>query len=558
MDEHAIVSITDTSGVILYANEKFCEISAHPLAALLGRTHQIVNSGTHPREFFREMWETLERGEVWRGEVCNRARTGELRWLSSTMVPFLGTDGRPRRYVAIRNDITARKLAETSLLAAKEAAELSAREAHAASRAKGEFLAMMSHEIRTPMNGVLGFANLLLDTRLDPEQKGFASTIKNSGEALLGIINDILDYSKMEAGKMSMEPIWFDLQEAARDVLALLSARASEKGLCLALVCAEDLPGQIHLDPGRTRQVLLNLIGNAIKFTSDGSVTVEVSRAGEESISGIPPADRAPGGYIVVRVVDTGIGIPLEAQARLFQKFSQADSSTSRKFGGTGLGLAISRQLVEIMGGRMGVRSEPGRGSTFWFLLPLPSAVELEEHSRKGPAAGATSSLPPSESLVGPRAGGSLEGRRILLAEDNRTNQVLAMHLLKKLSVVVDVAGNGQEAIVAFGRFPYDLILMDCQMPEVDGFEATAAIRKLEQAGRETGVGRWAGQDRRIPIVALTANAMKGDRDRCLEAGMDDYLTKPLQSAALQATLERWLVEAAPALPARDPVIPPW
>ena len=429
----------------------------------------------------------------------------------------------------------------TSLRQAKDNAEKLAHEATVATRAKGQFLAMMSHEIRTPMNGVIGFTNLLLDSPLNIEQKGFASTIKNSGESLLGIINDILDYSKMEAGRMTLEPVWFDVQESSREVLGLLSSRATEKNLELLLKVSGDIPSELYLDPGRTRQILLNLVGNAIKFTAQGSVTIDIQRANAADLNELNTQERLPQGYAMVRVVDTGIGIPEESQGKLFQMFSQADASTTRQFGGTGLGLAISRQLAERMGGAMGLVSKPRVGSTFWFLLPLPSVAELAERAALQTQEPKLLRAVSLEAMQSSRGTLSIAGSRILLAEDNRTNQALAVHLLKKLGLVVDLAGNGAEAVAAFHARDYDLILMDCMMPELDGFGATAEIRRSEAEHVSLSMARGVDSLKRVPIVALTANAMKGDRDRCLAAGMDDYLTKPLRSESLKETLEKWL-----------------
>lgn len=544
MDQHAIVSITDTEGRLIYTNQKFSEVSGYSAAELLGQTYALVRSGQHGREFFADLWETISRGKVWRSEICNRAKAGHLYYLDITVVPFLGAEGKPRRYVSIGTDITARKQAEASLLTAKREAEELAQAARHANKAKGEFLAMMSHEIRTPMNGVIGFTNLLLENPLPDEQRRFANIIKHSGEALMNIINDILDYSKMEAGKLSLESRWFDLMKLAREVVELMEPKATEQRIQLKLQVEPNLDTQLYLDAGRIRQVLLNLVGNGIKFTKEGSVTLAISRATAARLpAGFLPPHHAPG-HLLIQVKDTGIGIPPAAQATLFQMFNQVDASTSRRFGGTGLGLAISRRLVEMMQGAMGVESITGQGSSFYFVLPLPTPAQLDapRSSPDSAPASITGEAPP-EGDSDPDA--RRPKRRLLLAEDNRTNQLLAVHLLEKLGFQVDVAVDGVQAVQAFERETYDAILMDCQMPELDGFEATLQIRRLEALQQPLPAAELrpetAGTPPRVPIIALTANAIKGDRERCLAAGMDDYLTKPIRSGELRETLLRWL-----------------
>jgi TMAO reductase system sensor TorS len=387
--------------------------------------------------------------------------------------------------------------------------------AQEASRAKSEFLANMSHEIRTPMNGVLGVAELLADTPLTEEQHGLTQTIKTSAEALLTILNDILDLSKAEAGRIDLEEVELDVRGCVKGVTRLLAGRAAQRQLELAVVIARDVPEVVCGDPGRIRQVLLNLIGNAVKFTDVGTVMVRVTvmEELEDSVR------------LRFSVQDTGIGIPEEAQDRLFDPFTQVDTSTTRRFGGTGLGLAISKRLVSQMGGEIGLESVVARGSTFWFTLPLRKAVA-------GRAAAVAAAAPPP---VPGTSLGAVQPLRILLAEDNAVNRLVAVKALEKLGHSVHVVSDGKEAVGAWHEGHFDLILMDCQMPEMDGYDAARAIRAAE-----VEVGG------RVPIVALTANVMKGDRELCLAAGMDDYLGKPLHLDGLRRVIGRWGRPGAP------------
>ncbi len=769
LDQHGIVSITTLAGEIVYVNDKFIEISGYTREELLGTNHRLINSGHHPAAFFENLWSTIREGRVWHGEICNRAKSGGLYWVQATIVPLLDAQGQPERFIAIRTEITERKLMEAALQAAEsrlrhvtnavpgvlfqcqvpagggtprytfvserlkelrglDPAELLAdgslsarqlfpedaercalsaaravqqrapwsddfrirlpdgtvrwlrgesrpepaltpdgqvvfsglwqdvtplKEAHArlrditesipvavfqilrpavgashivfssaalqricglspevamadpdammarvhpedrvrmvqsfeqsarllqpwsldyrlvhrdtgavvwvhgeartqrtpeggiewngyladvtearavseelrrakdgaeaANRAKSDFLANMSHEIRTPMNGIIGMTELALDGVLDAQQREHLSIVRSSADALLRVINDILDFSKIEAGKLQIEHIPFALEPLVQEVLKPLAVRAADKGLALRCEMAPGLPARVLGDAGRLRQVLLNLLGNAIKFTEQGRVTLSL-RPGRS-------------GEVTFTIADTGIGIPAEKLGTIFEAFSQEDSSITRRYGGTGLGLTISARLVDAMQGRIWVESTPGEGSRFHVALPLMA---------EGLDALPATSLAPGEGSEGSEgsakepapAGVSLH---VLLVEDHPVNQRLATQLLERWGHRVTLADNGERALALLADARFDLILMDMMMPVLDGLEATRRYRATEQGPR-------------TPIVAMTAKAMQGDRERCLAAGMDDYLSKPLDLRAFQRLVHRYASAAsAPA-----------
>jgi PAS domain S-box-containing protein len=629
------VSISDAEGRLTWINDSFTRITGYRMEEVLGRKPASFLQGPETdRATVQRVREALLRREGVRCELLNYSKDGRRYWIEVDIQPILGEEGSLGGFIAVNSDITERKDNEARLQAATAAAQ-------AGAQAKSAFLANMSHEIRTPMNGILGLAELLLAGKLDPEQADQARSLYRSAEALLVILNDILDFSKIEAGRLEFEAAPYDPEMLGLDVIDLLRSRVPQE-VVLALRVDPAMPGRLLGDAGRLRQMLSNLVGNALKFTSRGHVLVDLAwlPSGAES------------GTLRVAVADTGIGIPADRLDRLFQPFSQADASTARRFGGTGLGLSISRRLAELMGGTVSVTSAVGTGSTFTIEVPQTSstadgssaghivqalsgrrllvvandaalrhsladavratgavvaeAASLDEACRAlagmdctaviadhaladgGAVAlvNATSAIPvlslfaaghpPTEApgrlaALLPRplrrsqlaeaislaiadrsaghtrtltrndlSGGRLHdapapaaprsGLRVLLVEDNPINQRVAMALLKRLGAVVTLAADGAEAVRMTDAATWDVVLMDCQMPVLDGFEATTQIRQ-----REHREGRP-----RQPIVAMTANAMQGDRERCLACGMDDHVPKPITGDALSRTLSRW------------------
>jgi signal transduction histidine kinase/CheY-like chemotaxis protein len=416
------------------------------------------------------------------------------------------SSGRAVSMIGVNWDVTDQVRVEAELRKAKEAAEN-------ATRAKATFLAMMSHEIRTPLNGIIGMTDALLPD-VDRGNRNAVETIRRSGEVLLAVLNDILDFSKIEAGKLELEQRVCDLEPVLGDLGALFARLTKEKGLTLKVELEPGI-GRLVCDPLRLRQILSNLVSNAVKFTAEGTVTVSGRR--------LPADPRFPLGAVALDVVDSGIGIPADKVDRLFKEFSQVDAGTTRRYGGTGLGLAISRRLAEAMGGEISVQSVQGRGSTFTVALPLPTALQL-----------ATVQAAEPSREVAVLDASRLKGVRVLLAEDNAINRRVAVALMSKMGVEVHAVENGREALRAWGQGGWDLIVMDMQMPELDGLEATRAIRAAEAEGAFQA----------IPILAMTANASAEDRRTCLEAGMDEVVTKPTTRAALQSALVRLLVPA--------------
>lgn len=447
-------------------------------------------------------WETALRSP--------KSRQYEQRIASGRWVEVRGQNLSLGGRVTVTRDVTRRKEHEAALNLAKEEADRARLAAERANRAKSEFLANMSHEIRTPLNGVIGAAHLLLDSRLDADQRRYLDIITLSGQHLLSVIEDVLDISKLEAGRMSLETVVFRFSDVLNTAVELLRPKASEKGLALETTIDPGIAQNFIGDPTRIRQVLVNLIGNALKFTDQGSIAVSARYAANP--------DGTPG--VRVEVKDTGIGISEEAQKSLFQTFSQADGTITRRFGGTGLGLAISKQLVELMGGKIGVESRPGEGSTFWFTLPPRRTARAAEDA--GAAA---------------QSSADVSGSRVLVVEDVEINRLIARESLRRLGCHVEIAEDGARAVEMALDGDYDLILMDIQMPRMDGVEATRRIRSSR------------GPRARVPIIAVTAHAMATEREAYLAAGLDDYLSKPFKPAALREIVARWTGESREASP---------
>ncbi len=643
---HEGIIITDNDKKIIKVNPAFTQITGYTEEEVMGRNPSILSSGRHDQHFFKEIWQAIHIKNHWAGEIWNKRKNGEIypEWLAITAVR--DEDNIITHYVGNFLDVSEQKTQK--LLLEQKAVELeqSRNAAEAATKAKSDFLATMSHEIRTPMNGVLGMTQLLADTSLDDQQREYLNTIEKSGELLLNIINDILDFSKIEADKMTLESIAFDMEELGYDVIQMLAVNAHKKNIEAIFHYQDDCPRHFLGDASRIRQIIVNFLGNAIKFTSKGHVLLDISC---ENIQ----TDNAE---LIVKVIDSGIGLSDEQQNKLFSAFTQADGSTTRKYGGTGLGLAISKRLVDLMEGTIGVSSSEGEGSTFWFKIRLPfsqkpeplplanlnnvhalivddnrlnlrllseqlqsfgmtldscesgqQALELLDHHQAKyqiiildymmpemdgeMLAGHIKSIPAYQSVplvllssnahhgdarhyenigfcafltkpvrvqtlrrtleaaLGLKQQGNNKrfltrysfnesqkkptdniqfSAHILLAEDDLTNQKVATGILNKLGLSIDIANNGFEALEKINQKNYDLILMDCRMPDMDGFEATRKIRQLENF-------------KTLPIIALTANVSDEDRQECLAAGMNDFLGKPFKLGEIADKLSQWL-----------------
>lgn len=506
------ILITDKNNRIIKANHAFTQHTGYSESEVLGADPKILSSRTMPPEFYREMWQQLEATGHWQGEIINRKKSGAHypEWLRINTVK--NKDNELTNYIAVLADISERKKSERALIesnqklqAAMERANELARQAQSANLAKRDFLANMSHEIRTPMHVIIGMAEHLQGSNPLPMQQDSIRMILESSRLLLGIINDVLDFSKIEAGALKLEELPFRLREIVDNLVLMIRPKTEEKKLSVGVDFDPNIPQQLVGDALRIKQVLLNLLSNAVKFTDKGTIEVQVKLLGPVE------NERA---RIMFSVKDTGIGMQPSVQARIFNPFEQADSSTTRRFGGSGLGLAISKRLIDCMHGEIGMESAVGQGSRFYFTLNLPVAPE------------SVLATPPEKTVLTTLR--PPQDNTILLVEDCEPSQILGEHLLKSLGFRVEVASNGFEAIDVVKNKPIDLVLMDVQMPELDGFDATRRIRADQRF-------------KNLPIIAMTAHALSEDRDRCLEAGMSDYLPKPLDRDTFVAKINQWL-----------------
>ncbi len=501
LDQSSIVAITDKDGIIRDVNDKFTAISKYTKEDLLAHEMKLVNSSYHSESFFENLWTTIQSGKVFRTEIKNKAKDGSYYWVDSTIIPFVDENKVPFQYVAIQSDITAKKASEDQLVKAKQEAENSL-------KIKEEFISNMSHEIRTPMNALIGFTDLLLETELTDEQREHLITIKNSEKLLLTLINDILDLAKLESGKIQLEDLPFNIHDTLHEVVKLLNVNAKDKGIELELFINSKVPQMIIGDTTRVQQILLNTVGNAIKFTDKGEVSIYVKSLVTNQREVVLTFD----------IKDTGIGIPEDKLSTIFDSFEQANQSTTRLYGGTGLGLAIVKKLVTSMNGEVLVESEVGVGSTFKIRIPFRTTQNTGSIAQILPIK--------KQEELGPL------NFKILLVEDNKTNQILANTRLTRWNCDVKIANNGQEALELLEQHEFDIVLMDIQMPVMNGFETTIAIRNSENKNYT-----------QIPIIAMTAHASHSEAEKATKIGMNDYIFKPFDPEVLHQKIKYYITE---------------
>lgn len=519
----ASIVITDVTGQILFVNKGFIETTGYSKLEVIGQNPRILNSGKHDPAFYEQMWTILLSGETWRGEICNRKKNGELYWEDAIISPLLNDNNEIINFIAIKTDITEKKKTEEAIKKLNEnlikttqyAQELTVK-AEEANKAKSAFLANMSHELRTPMNAVLGLVYLLQQADLSIKQRDYVNKIVEASKLLLRIINDILDFSKIEAGKLELEHVAFSLTQLIDTVSSIISPKCFEKGLPFYVDILSDVPDLVKGDPLRLQQILVNLIGNAVKFTHQGHIRLDVTLNMSEN-----KADRK----LLFAVSDTGIGMTQEQIAKLFQPFVQADVSTTRRYGGTGLGLAISKRLVQLMGGRIWVTSNVEHGSTFYVELPL----EVAEGQEVDALHALQQEMVEKTVSVYEDSKDALRGLSILLVEDVKVNQLVAVQMLQTFGASVDVAENGREAVSKAKTGNFDMILMDIHLPEMDGIEATKQIRRIDHLMA-------------IPIIAMTADVMHESVQHYSEIGINDYIPKPIEPALLLSKLRQWVI----------------
>ncbi|MDP3352539.1 MAG: PAS domain S-box protein [Flavobacteriaceae bacterium] len=503
LDQSSIVAIANKDGIITNVNEKFCDISKYSREELLASKMNLVNSAYHPVDFFENLWDTIKSGKVLRTEIRNKSKTGEFYWVDSTIIPFVDENNIPFQYVAIQSDITSKKEFEEQLVHAKQDAENSL-------KIKEEFISNMSHEIRTPMNALIGFTDLLLETDLTTEQREHLVTIKNSEKLLLTLINDILDLAKLESGKIFLENVEFNIHDTLHEVVKLLNVNASDKKIELELFINSKVPQLIIGDTTRIQQIMLNTVGNAIKFTEKGEVSIYVK-------SIITQHKEVT---ITFEIKDTGIGIPQSKLDTIFDSFEQASNSTTRLYGGTGLGLSIVKKLVDSMNGEINVESEVEVGSTFKIKIPFKMADASSVSLAQILPQIKKEELPPLK-------------LKVLLVEDNKTNQLLAKTRLTRWSCEVEIANHGQEAMELLELHPFDIVLMDIQMPIMNGLEATSAIRSSKNSNYN-----------QIPIIAMTAHASRKEAENAIKRGMNDYIFKPFDAEVLHEMILKYTTES--------------